>query len=104
MDPDDRQSTVRRQIETKNEYTSLQPGDLVEFHEIYTGLGETDIAIGIVLESPDKETSDLKVFILQDTFEDNLHVGKTTIFTYKPTDNDKDYRTSGYKSKVFLLA
>jgi len=83
-----------------NNLTDLQAGDLVEIHEIYIGLGETDIAKGIVLEPPDKETSDLKVFILQDTFEDNIHVGKTTLFSYRPTDNDE----SGYTSKVFLLA
>ena len=83
-----------------NNLTDLQPGDLVEIHEIYIGLGETDIATGIVLEPPIKETSDLKVFILQDTFEDNIHVGKTTLFSYRPAANDE----SGYKSKVFLLA
>lgn len=89
---------------TLETYKQLKAGDLVEFHEIYIGLGETDIAIGIVLESPVKETSNLKAFIIRDTFEDNLHVGKTTIFTYNPTDNDEHYSPSGYKSKVFLLA
>ena len=85
---------------TLETYKQLKAGDLVEIHEIYIGLGETDIAKGIVLEPPIKETSDLKVFILQDTFEDNIHVGKTTLFSYRPAANDE----SGYTSKVFLLA
>ena len=95
---------MRRQIETKNEYTSLQPGDLIEFHEIYTGLGETDIVIGIVLEPPNNETLEIKILIIQDTFANSKHIGKTTLLSYNPADNNEDYSTSGYTCKVFLLA
>ena len=95
---------MRRQIKTKNEYVSLQPGDLIEFHEIYTGLGETDIVIGIVLEPPNNETLEIKILIIQDTFANSKHIGKTTLLSYNPADNNEDYSTSGYKSKVFLLA
>lgn len=105
MDADDRQLTVRRQIKTKNEYVSLQPGDLIEFHEIYTGLGETDIVIGIVLEPPNNETLEIKILIIQDTFANSKHIGKTTLLSYNPADNNEVIASGGgYKSKVFLLA
>ena len=105
MDPNDRQSIMRRQIKTKNEYVSLQPGDLIEFHEIYTGLGETDIVIGIVLEPPNNETLEIKILIIQDTFANSKHIGKTTLLSYNPADNNEVIASGGgYKSKVFLLA
>ena len=89
---------------TLETYKQLKAGDLIEFHEIYTGLDETDIVIGMILEPPDNETLEIKILIIQDTFEDNKHIGKTTLLSYNPADNNEDYSTSGYTCKVFLLA
>ena len=88
-----------------NNLIDLQVGDLIEFHEIYTGLGETDIVIGIVLEPPNNETLEIKILIIQDTFANSKHIGKTTLLSYNPADNNEVIASGGgYKSKVFLLA
>jgi hypothetical protein len=90
---------------TLETYKQLKAGDLIEFHEIYTGLGETDIVIGMLLEPPNNETLEIKILIIQDTFANSKHIGKTTLLSYNPADNNEVIASGGgYKSKVFLLA